>query len=505
MKLTKIFTISFFVLGLIGSLFWTNFCIYETENILTSQIENNLKNLTQSHAIHIQTFLKDRKDKVVAFSFDYFIASHVKEINERAYSEEIAQIISEHLLSHKITEDSDFYEVFILDKGGKVVGTTDFEGKSVEDFSEDVFFLEGKKGAYMGDFSYEKEFNRKGMIISAPLLLEDEPVGVVVFRMSIDGLVSLIKNIKSPNEINPLGVGESGDIYLVNNERLLITPSRFLKGGARGVLLQEVDDENVRNCFRMKEPMKHEGHEGAIYFLNYLGEEVIGTHEIIPEVNWCLLVEISKSEAIDAPVRQILKKNIFISLMAVIILTLIGFFVGTFLDKKYLLNKRIIKAYPCGFQGNLKPFYCRLTGAMCHTYPHGRCGKYQETRQFFAKLKLRYYILLAIIFTIAYFLIITSFFQGWQNAKLFDDVPDLLILIAAFIIFIYAFRLKNIEARQYMALGAGFICLQRLIEVPLQEYQAMTGILDPLYWIPVTIIGFLGFLFLLLSFKKIIK
>lgn len=122
-----------------------------------------------------------------------------------------------------------------------------------------------------------------------------------------------------------------------------------------------------------------------------------------------------------------------------------------------------------------------------------------------SEIKLRYFFIFSLAFMIAYFFIITSFFQGWKNAKFFDAVPDLLILIVAFVLFGYAFKLKNISARKYIVLGAGCICLQRLMEIPLQEYQAIVGVLPVSYWISSILLESFGVFSLFFGFKEVIK
>ena len=65
-----------------------------------------------------------------------------------------------------------------------------------------------------------------------------------------------------------------------------------------------------------------------------MGDMVFGSHSHISKLNWCLIAEIYKEEAIDIPLRDILKRDIFISLVGVFVLTLVGFFIGSYLNKK---------------------------------------------------------------------------------------------------------------------------------------------------------------------------
>ena len=115
--------------------------------------------------------------------------------------------------------------------------------------------------------------------------------------------------------------------------------------------------------------------------------------------------------------------------------------------------------------------------------------------------------MISIFLAIAYFFFVTSFFQGWQNSKLFDAVPDLMIFVLMFSFFIYAFRIKEKRKRLYLLLGTGAISLARLIEIPLQEYQVIVGSqgLPSIFWTPTILLNLVGLLLLLLLFGRLRK
>jgi uncharacterized membrane protein YagU involved in acid resistance len=123
---------------------------------------------------------------------------------------------------------------------------------------------------------------------------------------------------------------------------------------------------------------------------------------------------------------------------------------------------------------------------------------------FFKNLKLIYLFLFSLIFAIGYFFLVTSFFQGWENAKLFDDIPDLLIFIVGFMIFAYGLKIKNKKTRNLIMNGGLLICLRRLLDVPFQEYQVILGhILTPFIWAPILILELVGLLLLITGFRRL--
>ncbi len=313
------------------------------------------------------------------------------------------------------------------------------------------------------------------------------------------GYIGLIDEAEKVFEIteDTKNLGETGETYLINDEKFLISPSR---NSDFDIMIQSVDTENAQNCFNETFPGHVHGEEPIVPFLDYLGEVVFGTHREISGTDWCLLIEIDKAE-VSIPMKEFLRNRIIFVAVIILILSLIGFFIGNYFGKKN--NKRKIKKYPCGIRRKFQPWYCKLMKGKCHTYPNGRCGAVIKTRNFFTNLRLVYYLLFALIFAVGYFFIVTSFFQGWQNARLLDAVPDLIFFIIAFSIFAYAFKLKN-KARKLLVWGAGLLCLVKVYEIPLQELQAIETI-SPFLWYPSMIISVLSFLLILVFFKEVLK
>lgn len=333
MSFAFLLLVSFFLMGLIGGISVVSYVSFVSENFLEEREGDNLRAIALAHSQHIDTYLGEKMDRVFDFGHDAFLGNRVKEINEVGYSDEAASVISEHIINHDVLQEDEIYEIFVLSRNGRLVGTTNPEEGLGVDFSESVIFREGKEALYIGDFVYDEDFEREGFVVASPMVSEGEFLGVIVFQLSIERLTELIKNMKSFDEINPLGVGKFGDIYLVNKDKLLITPSKFLGGDAKGILLQEVDSLNVDNCFKMEESGWHENHEEVVSFLDFRGEEVIGTHGIIPLTGWCLLVEAERNEVIDNPLRNVLVNIALFSVVLILVFSLVGYLIGRKVDR----------------------------------------------------------------------------------------------------------------------------------------------------------------------------
>jgi len=124
-----------------------------------------------------------------------------------------------------------------------------------------------------------------------------------------------------------------------------------------------------------------------------------------------------------------------------------------------------------------------------------------------SKVSILATVLLTAALLTAYFFLVTSFFQGWQNAKFFDDVPDLVFATVSITLLFCVLRMKRSPGDMNLIIGLSLVSLTKLIEVVLQELQALTPgkSLEVIFWEPSTIMFGLGFLFILKYFGERVK
>ncbi len=283
-----------------------------SEDILREQVYNHLETTAQSRAHHIEDFLEEHKHMVelLAFSTEY---------------SELGELTKIH---------PEFYEVFILDKNGKIVATTNPEEEIETDFSEDLVFLGGREKTYVKDAFYDEEFGKNAIAVSTPIFNETKEFsGVFVAKMEVNAL----------NEITTdrTGLGQTGEIYLINKDGYMITHSRFIPEKAT-FLEQKVDTINSRNCLGIAggNSIEHEGHEPVIVFEDYRGAEVLGVHAHIPEVQWCLLTEIDESEALRELKIQLFKSALISLIIMVFFIFLAEYFIRKIVKQIYLKGGR---------------------------------------------------------------------------------------------------------------------------------------------------------------------
>ena len=184
-----------------------------------------------------------------------------------------------------------FEDVKIVGNNGKVFFS--LGGIKDEDFSENPLFQRGLKESFI---ELEPSGSGKKIIIVSPVFSDDskkgdEPTGVIISRTRTTTLDSIL--------LNRSGLGETGEVYIVNNQYLMLSESRFFKDA---VFQQKVDTLAVEKCFN--QGLEHQG-----FYDDYRGILIYGSSYCAEDFGIVLLVEIDKTE-VEEPI-EVLQWRIF--------------------------------------------------------------------------------------------------------------------------------------------------------------------------------------------------
>lgn len=269
----------------------------KVEDAFWDHMARHLYSIGEARAEQVNLFLGGKQNRAVDFSSDGFIKDSLYKIKNGENTKEAAEKLRAHLIVNKLPVDKSFYKVLALGASGAVVASTDKESVGL-DMSGDPVFMEGRSRPYVKNLSYDSVAGVKSLVLSAPVLRNNEFVGVIAIKMLPDILMDIMTK-KSD-------VGERFETYIINKDGYLVTPSAFLDGENRGILTQLVDSENSKNCLKKIERNKANNNgeffgedNELVNFVDFRGEDVIGTYYIIPSMNWCLLAEAEKAEVSD--------------------------------------------------------------------------------------------------------------------------------------------------------------------------------------------------------------
>jgi len=292
MKIRMKIFLTIFALVLITGMATTMVNKIFLEDIVEKDVCNNLLTAAESREKHIETFLDGEEEAIKQLSESIVIEQLLLMGRDDPDYSKMYDRVTRRLKSTAAVNEHT-YGVFVLDKNGTIIASSE-EIDIGKDKSDDPYFTYGKEGTFIKDAYTSRNRKIDSIAFSAPVFDEEDVVflGVVVKGVSIEEL----------NEITTerTGLGATGEIFLVNKDGYMITPSRFLNNT---FLKQNVDTFHSGSepvDVRYLGGYEHE----AIPYKSYRGAEVLRIHTHLPEMGWTLVAEIGTEEAF-APVAGI--------------------------------------------------------------------------------------------------------------------------------------------------------------------------------------------------------
>lgn len=304
MKIGVKISLTFFLVAVILATTATVISYKITENNLKNSIFNNMATVAEAKSRHIEMYLKMIREEALQMSKSAVLEVFLKTPKTDSSYAGAFEIAMTRL---KRTQEANpsIYEYLLLDENGKVVASSDASSIG-RDKSSDPFFLRAQKGTYIKDAYFSEDKKMPLMAVASPVKdsLTGKFLGVVVARITLNELYRIT--------MNRVGLGDTGEIIIINKYGFLITPSRFLKDT---FLKKRIETLNSRECLKHLY-MPDEGYKNVIN-PDYRGVEALTTHSYIRDMGWGVLTKIDMKEAL-APVNNI-------KITAIIILILVPF------------------------------------------------------------------------------------------------------------------------------------------------------------------------------------
>ena len=322
MKIANKISISFFVTTAILTISAVSiiYCV-EKENTKAA-IFSHLSTAVQSRAYHIETFLEANKEATRQLSESIVIKQLLLTSKEDGdYDQRLNDAMQ------RLNDTSEtlkyFYSLFVLDKTGMVIAS-DKKADMGLDKRTEPYFLGAKKAAFIKDAYISTYRKTPSCAFSAPIIDNNtgEFLGVIVGRSSLEGVNKITSD--------ETGLLKTGEIYIVNKNGYMITPSRFRKDT---FLKLKLDNENIKKAFKDIEKFNTEGckHVPFVY-TDYRGIKVLGIHDHIKLMQWICITKIDEKEVF-APLWKIKVLLMSIIIVVPILSWLIGIFIGGIISR----------------------------------------------------------------------------------------------------------------------------------------------------------------------------
>ena len=314
MKIGKKISFLFLVVSTILMVITTLIFYIIARNILQEKILNHLIATVESRAQFIELILEGYKEDVLTLSVGVSFIDAMDVTKD--YTQRIEQVnrrIKNTLQVHPAVSC-----IRVLKKNGTIIASS--HNDAGVDKSIHEIYINGKSGTFIQDVHISEFTGGIVISIATPIFLKGEFAGVLVVDFNGKELFEITTN--------RLGLGKTGETYLVNENGIIISPSWF---DETALLRQKVDSLNLRYCFEYAKGIEID-HEKIAIFTNYRGIDVLGTHTYIPDVKWCFLAEIDASEAF-APLRRLRWILIAILCFAPVIASIIGRIISRIITK----------------------------------------------------------------------------------------------------------------------------------------------------------------------------
>ncbi|MEE9584269.1 MAG: cache domain-containing protein [Candidatus Brocadiales bacterium] len=279
--------ISLIPIAIITTIYYLN-----ARSVVKQQTLDWLTAVAESRRAHVLSFVNEEADDILSATDDEVI----RETLERVTLGEVipgaeSSALNKHLQHSYSPLDRHVAEICIVDLEGNVIGCASGT-LTGEDFSGEEAFLQGLQEVpgriHVSRARHIPSFNMNGVPFSSPIISKGsgEKIGVIIYTYRLDALSEITTN--------RAGMGETGEVYLVDKDWLMLTESRFTEGAP---LKQVVDTEPIRR-------IAGGGGGMAGIYPDYRGVSIVGASAHIPEYGWTLLAEIDKAEAF-APLRTL--------------------------------------------------------------------------------------------------------------------------------------------------------------------------------------------------------
>lgn len=214
-----------------------------------------------------------------------------------------------------------YYDIFLFDTKGDLIytvykeldyatnlNTGQWKDTDLGNAFRAALNAKSAESQFFFDFKpYAPSNDAPASFISQPIIEDGETIGVLVFQMPIQR----INNIMQQH----VGMGESGETYLVGTDKFMRSDSRF--SDETTILKTKVTGETVERALK--------GEEGVLLIKDYRGVPVYSSYQALDYngVRWAVLAEIDKAEVME-PIYGMIKTSLLYNIVILVVVFLLS-------------------------------------------------------------------------------------------------------------------------------------------------------------------------------------
>lgn len=291
--------------------------------IIEERIKDQLTGESTTRGDSVKTVFSSKVQQIQVIATDPMIRNLINELNAiedpKIFNARIAERRIDFLIEIQAFEASiggsnDLENVQIISKDGKRLFSL-INTRESKNFLTDPIFLKGLRTPFAEIITGDG--NVRYLMVATPIYSQPkdrDAIGVAIITAN----TLLVDQIL----LNRQGLGETGESYLVNDNRIMISESRFIENAA---FRQRVETLPTDLCF-----VEGQNHVGR--YKDYRGVMVFGSSNCMKELGLLLLVEIDDYEVL-APIASLREG---ITFLGIVITVTVGIFA-------YFLSKQISK------------------------------------------------------------------------------------------------------------------------------------------------------------------
>ncbi len=352
------------------------------ENYYTGDFENEYKRQNNGKQSNAVSYLEQLDDNSIAMQY-HLIAANPNPLGEKHKLDtvDVADGRSSYNKTHRVyhpvireyLEQFGYYDIFIVDPDSGNIIYSVFKELDFATSLKDGPYANTNFGRVFNDVNvstdpnyvklvdfepYAPSYEGAASFIASPIFDGEKKIGVLIFQMPIDQINMVMT---SGNDWKSVGLGDSGETYIVGEDFTMRNQSRFLIEDKEGyleqvktlgmnqdligiikakdstILLQKVETKGTRAAIT--------GKSNVEIFPDYRNVPVLSAYAplVIEDVNWAIMAEMDEEETL-RPVAALAKQAMKIAGGMIALIVGMGFLVTRVTGKVTYVIKKIINS-----------------------------------------------------------------------------------------------------------------------------------------------------------------